>query len=116
MDKNRIIELLARKMASEATPEELDELDELISGSPDAVYYEEVLKELWLNSLENNAGQPDAEQLYLFHQLKFHQDFAAAPEESKTGSYDPFGNLMAIAIVIMVILLISFACWTIMGS
>jgi hypothetical protein len=38
MDTSKIIELLARKMAGEATTGELEQLNELISSYPDAVY------------------------------------------------------------------------------
>lgn len=114
MDKSRIIELLARKLAGEATATELEELDELISRYPDSVYYEEILKELWAGA--GGTKQPDAEQLYLFHQLKFQQDFAAMPEENKSDHYDPFANLFAVAIGIMILLLIGFTYWNVMDG
>lgn len=116
MDKSRIIELLARKLAGEATPIELEQLDELISRYPDSVYYEEILKELWSDSSVSGKKQPDADQLYLLHQLKFQQDFIGVPEENKSENYDPFANLIAIAIGILVLLLIAFTYWNVVGG
>jgi transmembrane sensor len=43
----KIIQLLARKLSGEATPEELDELDRLLTHDPDGAYYAEVITLLW---------------------------------------------------------------------
>ena len=48
MDRNLIIELLSRKLAGEATQQEIQDLDDLILQNPDSIYYEEALSELWL--------------------------------------------------------------------
>jgi len=47
MQDNRIIVLLTRKVAGEITAEETEELTSLLAKQPDAVYYDEFLKELW---------------------------------------------------------------------
>jgi len=112
MDTNKIIELLARKMAGEATATELEQLRELMSGYPDAVYYEEILKEIWQAPVQDSEQLP-LHELYLRHQLKYSADFADPAESPASKTYDPFKNLMACAAGILIILLISFAWWTI---
>jgi hypothetical protein len=43
----RIIHLLARKLSGEATAEERSELDQLLTRNPEAVYYAELITQLW---------------------------------------------------------------------
>jgi transmembrane sensor len=45
--EQRIIQLLARKLSGEATPEELNELDQLLTQDPEGIYYAELLTQLW---------------------------------------------------------------------
>ncbi|SEB18175.1 FecR family protein [Pedobacter hartonius] len=110
MDSNKIIELLARKMAGEATATELEQLNELMAGYPDTVYYEEILKEIWQTSAQNNEQLP-LDELYLRHQFRYYVDFAAPAERPVSKTYDPFEKLLAGAAGILVILLICFAWW-----
>ena len=45
--EQRIIQLLARKLSGEATPEELNELDQLLTHDPEGIYYAELIIQLW---------------------------------------------------------------------
>ena len=54
MTEYKAIELLARKLAGEATPEELAELDQLLTTDPEAVFYAELLMQVWQ---EGSAAQ-----------------------------------------------------------
>lgn len=45
--EQRIIQLLARKLSGEATPEELNELDQLLTRAPEGIYYAELITQLW---------------------------------------------------------------------
>jgi len=47
MTENKAIQLLARKLAGEATPEELAELDQLLTTHPEATFYTELLLQVW---------------------------------------------------------------------
>jgi len=67
MSENRILELLARKMANEATAAELRELQYLLTHHPDGVYYEELFDQLWTKNTEPEA---DTDAAYLLHTLK----------------------------------------------
>jgi transmembrane sensor len=113
MDTSKIIELLARKMAGEATTGELEQLNELISSYPDAVYYEEILKEIWDTSAGSGAEEPDINQTYLLHQLKYHHDFRTEDKKLITRCI-PSENFVALAVGMMIIILICFVWWSIL--
>lgn len=102
MYKNRIIELLARKLAGEATKSELEELNDLITGYPDSVYYEEFLEQLWLSS-EGQTDLPDVDQAYLLHRLKFRDEFGHKEETRKISGFKKYKNLIGIAAILLVI-------------
>jgi transmembrane sensor len=76
MDKNKILELLARKMAGEASPRELEELKELMNRFPDAVYYEEFLRQVWVNSPAKDGLEVDPEKAYQRHRSQYSQEFS----------------------------------------
>ncbi|MBG6233972.1 ferric-dicitrate binding protein FerR (iron transport regulator) [Pedobacter sp. CAN_A7] len=75
MDKNKILELLARKMAGEASHRELEELRELMMRFPDAVYYEEFLAQVWTQSTAIEGETVDAEKAYQLHRSKYASEF-----------------------------------------
>ncbi|WP_442588910.1 FecR family protein [Pedobacter sp. AW31-3R] len=116
MDQNRIIILLTRRLAREATPEELSELEELFKNNPDAVYYEQAFKEIWQNDLiKDDQHTADA---FAKHQLKFSDDFNSplpavhsadaefvAESEGRRSRYHGFKLLsfMAAAVVLLVV-------------
>lgn len=100
MDRSRIIELLARKLAGEANSSELEELASLISRYPDSVYYEELLGQLWEESPAEN--DLDMDTLYQKHLRKYAADFDADlllpgtyPDEepSTKKSYNAFATI-----------------------
>jgi transmembrane sensor len=66
MSENRILELLARKMANEATDAEMSELKNLLKQYPDGIYYEELFSQLWLKE-----PQADFEDAYKLHTSKY---------------------------------------------
>ena len=95
MTDPRIIQLLARKLSGEATPEELAELDESLRRNPEAVYYAELLGQLW----EENRSKPltNTDRTYLKH-LEKHQPVFASPaagEESEPPRRRPSRLLVA---------------------
>lgn len=106
MYKNRIIELLARKLAGEATQSELEELNDLITKYPDSVYYEEFLAQVWVNP-DEQTDVPDVDQAYLQHKLKFSEEFNQTDEQPKSFSFKKYRNAIAIAAVLLVIVSIS---------
>jgi transmembrane sensor len=108
MDSNRIIELLARKMANEATPRELEELDELMAIYPDSLHYEEVLKEIWSDSGEEKpAHNLHINRLFEQHKLKFSEEFEpdVQEEELPVGWFKKYAGVFAIACSLFLICL-----------
>ena len=83
MDNSRLIELLTRKWADEATQAELAELSVLMDQYPDAVYYEEFFIQLWHKSAPVDLS--DVEISYQAHKLKFCKDFAQEEPVSING-------------------------------
>lgn len=113
MDKKMILELLARKMAGEATPDEMEQLEELLASYPETIYYEEFLNELWQQPLVAEDAEAQLDRLYLAHQLKFYQDFMPAAVTCKSKNYDSFKNLIGTSVGVVVFLLICFSYWSI---
>lgn len=75
MDNNRIIELLARKKANEATPRELEELKELLTSFPDALYFDEVISEIWAQEQEKqDMTEEELHTFYQAHQFKYREE------------------------------------------
>ncbi|MBB5638177.1 ferric-dicitrate binding protein FerR (iron transport regulator) [Pedobacter cryoconitis] len=106
MKRSRIIELLARKMAGEATQRELEELTELINSFPDAVYYDEVLQQIWLNSDEGPDSCPDIDRIYQCHKLKFYDELVTPEQENPVPVLSQYkklsGALLALCILFFI--------------
>jgi transmembrane sensor len=96
MPDNRISQLLARKVAGEATADELSELQNLLERYPDGVYMEEVLTQLWAKQPVDNAEQ---ELEYLKHKLKYETDFEVVEEPVARKLYPKFKHYLAIAAI-----------------
>lgn len=67
-DNRRIWRLIARKMAGEATPEELQELQSLLQRHPAIQYFMEMLTQPWKRKEEIN--EKELEQIYQRHLLR----------------------------------------------
>lgn len=72
MHENRIVELLTRKIAGEATPDELGELSYLLTKYPDALYYEALLEQVW--SLGQRDEKANLNDTYKNHSQKFKEE------------------------------------------
>ena len=73
MPENRLIELLTRKMAGEASDEELHELEEILSDYPDAIYTEDIFNQIW----NSNVKEEDVNFFYKKHRKKYQDQFEA---------------------------------------
>lgn len=96
MPHNRILQLLARKVASEATADELSELQNLLEQHPDNVYIEEILNQLWAKQPVDTAEQ---ELEYLKHKLKYEADFEVEEETVTHNFYPKIKHYLAIAAI-----------------
>lgn len=72
MHEQRIVELLTRKIAGEATDEELGELSYLLKKYPDAVYYEALLEQVW--DLGQGENLEVADETFNKHKSKFQDE------------------------------------------
>lgn len=88
MHEHRIVELLTRKIAGEATPEELGELSYLLSQYPDAIYYEALLEQVW--DLGQVEDQDKLDEAFEKHKIKFQDDLDF--ETKRKGIYSYFKN------------------------
>lgn len=75
--QERLIELLTRKFANEATEEELDELDELLAKNPDAIVTEEFFREIWSSQVQKE----DVGVFYKRHKRKYREEFESMDED-----------------------------------
>ncbi|QEC75626.1 FecR family protein [Mucilaginibacter ginsenosidivorax] len=74
MEQERIIQLLTRKLAGEATSQELLELNELLALFPEALYYEEVLNQITFK--EELQEEIDIDEAFALHEQKYGHEFA----------------------------------------
>ncbi|WP_123848692.1 FecR family protein [Chitinophaga lutea] len=77
MEDERITQLMARKLAGEATAAELAELDHLLATRPEFLFQAELLQQLWQKG-EQPAETGDS---YQQHRRRFADDFDAPAEE-----------------------------------
>ncbi|MCX2485759.1 FecR family protein [Pedobacter sp. MR2016-24] len=111
MDKSLIIALLSKKMAAEATQEELEQLRLLMEKYPDAIYYEEFLQELWENNSGGQVPQSDLAQIYASHRQKYKNDFTSNPAEEIYVDTHTSLRLSGILLGIVVLALLCFGLW-----
>jgi transmembrane sensor len=102
MHESRIVELLTRKIAGEATSEELGELSYLLTKYPDAVYYEALLDQVW--DLGQEGSQSDLDEAFDKHKLSKLDDLDFEIKEGGIYSY-----LKNHALVISIITFIIFS-------
>ena len=105
MERNRIIELLTRKLAGEATKHELEELHDLIDRYPDSVYYEEGLKALWLPASEDI----DTDQAFKNHLSKFQGELNFEEETESMLSPGFFSRYKRYAVACSILLISGLA-------
>lgn len=77
MTEYKAIELLARKLAGEATPEELAELDQLLTTQPEAIFYAELLMQVWQEGKDKT--ETPSEKNWQQHIARLQPAFARPP-------------------------------------
>ena len=100
MDENRIVELLTRKIAGEATSDELGELSYLLTKYPDAVYYEALLDQVW--DLGQEDSKNDLNEAFDKHKLSKQDDLDFEIKEKGLCSYLK-NHVLAISIITFII-------------
>jgi len=108
MLEKRLIELLTRKMAGELSSSELVELNEMLSGYPDALQEEEIFKKIW----NSTAIAEDVNFFYEKHKKKhgdallFNEVEDSPPATIKWRKYSKY--FAAACIFIIAIVLVYF--------
>ena len=77
MQEKRIIELLTRKLAGEASVEELNELKELVRQNPDVLNTEELCRKIW-----NASSEETNDEAYYKRHLARHQNTLQFDDET----------------------------------
>ena len=87
----RIIQLMARKLSGEATAADLDELNELLTRHPEAIYYAELITQLWDEEKMPGVNKTitDTDISYLRHLARHRPEFR---ETSSVIRETPFIN------------------------
>ena len=86
MHEYRIVELLTRKIAGEATTEELGELSYLLSQYPDAVYYEALLEQVW--NMGHEEEREEVSEAFEKHKLNFPEELDfESPAQTEGGFF-----------------------------
>lgn len=103
MHEQRIVELLTRKIAGEATQEELGELSYLLTIYPDSVYYEALLEQVW--ELGNNEKSVNLDETFNKHKLKYHTelDFEVITNQKPVFYKRPTFILAALCCILLLI-------------
>ncbi len=75
MEHKRIIQLLTRKLANEATQKEIEELNQLMTLFPEALYYEETLKQIAFK--DELSEETDIDKAFELHEQRYGYEFEA---------------------------------------
>ncbi|OKS87252.1 FecR family protein [Mucilaginibacter polytrichastri] len=102
MPQRTVIELLALKLSGEATPEDLSELDDLMAKSPESVYHEELLNQLFHNKEEAE----DNEYNYHLHRLKYQDKLVFAEQNVTAFNHFKAGRYLVAACSLVFILIL----------
>jgi ferric-dicitrate binding protein FerR (iron transport regulator) len=111
MNEKRILALLARKLAKEATPEELAELENLLAIYPDALYYDEALKQLWQNESHDQYALEEAfERHFEKHAQHFDQEETVETVPSEHGLWRTLKySILAVAASLIAVVYYQFS-------
>jgi transmembrane sensor len=103
MQPRTVIQLLALKLSGEATQNDLAELEDLIAKHPEAVYHEELLKQLFYNKAEDL----DTDYYYNRHRLKYQDKLVFA--EQTVSAFDHFKLTTRFYAVCSLLLIVAMA-------
>jgi transmembrane sensor len=82
MTDARIIQIIARKLSGEATADEREELDHLLARDPEALFYVELITQLWEEKKIPDIRfreVADTEIAYLKHLARNKPEFSSPP-------------------------------------
>lgn len=114
MDQSQFWNLLAKKIAGEASPEDLEELDRLLKCNPDWAYQAEHIHQFW--QLQKNNSDKDSEKAFLQHVNKMKEagiDFPSNEEmmPEPVPSSGRRRKVFAFSIALTLVILIAGLLW-----
>jgi ferric-dicitrate binding protein FerR (iron transport regulator) len=110
MHKERIAQLIARKLSGEASPEEITELDGLLKEHPEDAYFLSILMDYWTAPVSSITGEDADEEAHFRHILNAAASDAPEPEPVFERSRSHYiRNMLAIAAAVTG--LIFFSWW-----
>jgi len=100
MPQRTVIELLALKLSGEATPQDLADLEELMAESPESVYHEEILRQVFAAEEE----QFDNDYHYNRHRLKYQDQLVFAEQNVKAFNRFRFSKQLIAACTLLFVM------------
>lgn len=114
MDDKRIIALLTRRAAGELSAQELAELQKLLADHPDGVYYEEFVRELWVNARALGVGEDRVDYFDRHKQRHGAQlDFEERP--ARWGLRELVGSRQLVLYVLALVVVSTLGLWLFSG-
>lgn len=101
MHKERIAQLIARKLSGEASPEEIKELDALFKEHPEDAYFLSILTDYWTSPVSSIANEDADPEAHFRHILNAAASETEEPEQEPEPVYKSrphyIRNILAIA-------------------
>lgn len=116
MHKERITQLIARKLSGEASPEEIKELDALFKEYPEDAYFLSILTDYWTSPLSSIADEDADPEAHFRHILNSAASETGEPETEQEPAFEPvyssrphyIRNILAVAAVLAGVILFSW--------
>lgn len=108
MHKERIAQLIARKLAGEASPEEIKELDALFKEYPEDAYFLSILTDYWTSPLSSITDEDADPEAHFRHILSSAASETEEPEPVYRSRTLYLRNFLAVAAVLAGVILFSW--------
>jgi ferric-dicitrate binding protein FerR (iron transport regulator) len=108
MHKERIAQLIARKLAGEASPEEIKELDTLFKEYPEDAYFLSILTDYWTSPLSSIADEDADSEAHFRHILNSAASETEEPEPVYRSRTLYLRSFLAVAAVLAGVILFSW--------
>ncbi|WP_346318373.1 FecR domain-containing protein [Chitinophaga sp. YIM B06452] len=99
MHKERIAQLIARKLSGEASPEEIKELDALLKEHPEDAYFHALFADYWTNPVASIADEDADPEAHFRHILDAAAGKTGAPVPVRGSRPHYIRNILAVAAV-----------------
>lgn len=108
MHKERITQLIARKLSGEASPEEIQELNTLLKEYPEDAYFHSLLVDYWTAPVSSIADEDADPEAHFRHILDAAADGTEEPEPAYSSRPHYMRNILTIAAVLAGVIFFSW--------